>query len=214
MQRICNKILNMTTFIYIPLLCPKHYGALKWGVLCKNTAVITTWWNLTMRTLNTYIFLFLQISNCGVQKQINTWWVFVPNIMEGTVFMILTHFSKNVRLEPYNSKLSLCSYVCFRISYPALHTESSSTPPTLPTPQEPSCTLTSTRRDGSGEGWGTPNLDPGWQPSAICLHGSIKVKLKCLNFTASWNTCLIKLNRLRTSYFVVQSQRCPVNNKV
>ena len=43
MQRICNKILNMTAFIHITLLCPKHFGALKWGGLCVNTAVISTW---------------------------------------------------------------------------------------------------------------------------------------------------------------------------
>uniref|UniRef100_A0A0E9SZD3 Uncharacterized protein n=1 Tax=Anguilla anguilla TaxID=7936 RepID=A0A0E9SZD3_ANGAN len=27
MQRICSEVLNMTTFIYITLVSPKHYGA-------------------------------------------------------------------------------------------------------------------------------------------------------------------------------------------
>ena len=33
-----------------------------------------------------FLFHLLQISNCGVQRQINKWWVFVPNIVEGTVY--------------------------------------------------------------------------------------------------------------------------------
>ena len=30
-ERICSKILSLTSFIYITLLYPEHYGSLKWG---------------------------------------------------------------------------------------------------------------------------------------------------------------------------------------
>ena len=38
----------------------------------------------------------LQIANCGVQRQINKWWVFVPNIVEDTVNALITQASGGV----------------------------------------------------------------------------------------------------------------------
>ena len=48
-----------------------------WGTkMCKNAIYYN---------LYPHDFFLSQISNCGLERQINKWWVFVPNIMEGTV---------------------------------------------------------------------------------------------------------------------------------
>ena len=71
------------------------------GGLCMNTAAISIWWNgkIWQCLLYHMWFFLLQISVCGLQRQINKLWVYVPNIIQGTVC-----------IQSFNSVLCRCPF--------------------------------------------------------------------------------------------------------
>ena len=70
------------------------------------------------------IFFLLQISNCGVHRQINKWWVFVSNMMEGTIYHTHTHIYLYTHTHTHiythtHTHIFICMYIHRHANWPA-----------------------------------------------------------------------------------------------